>query len=224
MAHPFAEHRENKVSDRRVGELTRGYASGGAVRDNDAAADRRAIASAVHKHEKHMHGGEKETALASGGAARHRPDHRAKGGRVKSKGTNVNVIVSPQGGQQATPVPVPVPAAGAAPPPRPPMPPAGMAPAAGMQPPGGGMPPMPMRNSGGRVGRAYEDGIRNGTKVSHRTKNDIDKINTSPPLLTRARGGPIEAGKERGPKMHFGADSGEGRLERTALQKRSKLP
>lgn len=227
MAHPYESHREDKVSDRRVSHLTKGYASGSAVRDPDAAADRRAVARAVHKHEENMHKGEPVTRLASGGMSRHRPDHRAKGGRVKSKGTNVTVVVAPQGGQQgATPVPIPVPAAG--PPPRPPMPSAGapapgMAPAAGMMPPGA-PPGMPMRKDGGRVGRAYEEGVRNGTQVSHRTKNDLDKINTSPPLLTRARGGPIEAGNERGPKMHAGADSGEGRLERAALQKRSRLP
>lgn len=82
---------------------------------------------------------------------------------------------------------------------------------------------MPMRASGGRVGRAYEDGIKNGTKVSHRTKNDLGKINTSPPLLTRRTGGPVEAPKGLGPKLHAG-DNGEGRLEKTMLQKRSHRP
>lgn len=53
----------------------------------DAPQDRKQIASAVHKHERHMHKGEKETKLRAGGKvhgheARHRMDRRARGGMI----------------------------------------------------------------------------------------------------------------------------------------------
>jgi hypothetical protein len=91
------------------------------------------------------------------------PMERAAGGRAKGggkKGTHVNVIVAPQGGDPR-PVPIPVPSGappmGAAPPmpPRPPMPPGapmGMPPGMAGAPPMG-MPPRPpgMMNRGGHV-------------------------------------------------------------------------
>jgi len=157
MAHPFADRRQDKVEHERVGKITRGYARGGAVHD-DSAQDRKEIAAAVHKHEQHMHKGQKETKLKAGGkVAKQRLDRYARGGKVKkSPKTNVNVIVAaghpPQQGGLGAPVPMPPPAGpapGAAPPPMPPrpmMPPPGAGPM-----PGSGAMPMPPRRNGGRT-------------------------------------------------------------------------
>lgn len=144
--------------------LRRHRAAGGAV--SDEAEDRKMVTAGVHKHERRLHKGEKETPLKHGGSvegAKHdgkRLDRYAAGGRAKKKGTTVNVIVAPGGGQGAAPVsvphPVPVPVAAGAPPGGPPpgaMPPRPMGPPGGlgagpMPPPGGGM---PMRARGGGV-------------------------------------------------------------------------
>lgn len=162
MAHPHAEQRTAHVAraNKMIGRA--GYRNGGSVRDDDAQ-DRKEIAAAVHKHEKHDHKGEPETKLRSGGhvdgeKGRAHLAKRARGGAMSHKGgksTKVNVIVAPQGGG-AHPVPVPVPVhppgagapPGAAPMGGPPMG-GGMAPPGGM-PPGGGMPPM-MRKRGGKI-------------------------------------------------------------------------
>lgn len=232
MAHPYADHRQSKVEHERAGKITRGYARGGAVCDDDAS-DRKTAAAAVHKHEKHMHKGEAETKLKAGGKVpKARLDRFARGGKVKkSPKTNVNVIVAagghpPQQGGLGAPVPMgpPVgPAAGAAPPPMPPkpvLPPPG--PAAGPMP--GGPPMMPRRNGGrtfakgGKVAKGvFEEGRRNGTQVSHTPgKNDLDDITDKPPI-TRKRGGGV-------PHMTAGAESGEGRLQKATNQRRSKRP
>lgn len=198
MAHPYSEHRQQKVEHSRVASLTKGYAGGGGIH-TDASADKKMIRGMV-----------KSAALKAGGAqTKPRLDRYARGGKVGKKGsTTVNVMISPSQ-QQPQPVPVPVPAGG--PPPAPPAPPAmPPRPPMGMMPPGG--PPMPggapgmpgIRSTGGRAyasggavksGRAWEEGRQNGTQVSHSPgKNDTSKINKTPALLTRKRGGRADGG------------------------------
>lgn len=135
--------------------LRHGYAVGGPVE--------RAIAEALHKHEKHDHKGKKLTKLKRGGAAegaepRARADkpRRATGGRVKKAGTKIIIVNGqPQPVPVPRPVPVPVGSAPRAPAPaavRPPMP----APVPG----GAAMPGAPamaaarpaMAKRGGRIG------------------------------------------------------------------------
>lgn len=145
-----------------------------------------------------------------------KPTERARGGRTKSKnkGTHVNVIVAPQGGAPGAGAPAPVapvlpPPAAAMPPPRPPMgPPMGGA----MPPPGlmgapgapGGMPPgvMPPRARGGRLNHPDEAADR-----------AMIKNMVKPSALQRAKGGKVTG-------MTAGALSGEGRLEKIALQRK----
>ena len=189
MAHPHQEHRAHKVEKRRVAERIKGYASGGAVHA-DEAEDKKLIKRTVKKSAMKM----------DGDKPKHRMDHRARGGRTKSKGkgTVVNVINTP--GHAMGGAPGMMPPGGMAPRPPmpagpPPMPPQGAMPPAGM-PPGGAMPPgmpprpgmmpppgMPIRAKGGRVhrakngavkdGPAWKDGLRDGTQVQHADgKND----------------------------------------------------
>src|ERR1700726_4119752 len=110
MAHPHNEHRAHKVEKRRVAHMTKGYASGGAVH-SDEAEDKQLIKKTV-----------KKTALKmEGGKPKHRMDHRARGGRTKSKGkTIVNVINAPQHPMGGAPGMMP---GGAMPPVVPPRPP-----------------------------------------------------------------------------------------------------
>ena len=75
-----------------------------AERDSDAAQDKKEVARGVHKHEAHMHKGEKETKLKSGGSVHgyepsERPDRRARGGKVKSKGKGKVIVNINAGGQ-----------------------------------------------------------------------------------------------------------------------------
>lgn len=163
MAHPYASARAEHRA--RAGKVMSscGYANGGHAEAGESAADerqdKRMIAAAVHKHERHDHKGEPLTKLGSGG--RTHLAKRARGGKV----TKVQVIVAPQGGGGAQPVPVPVPRpvpVGGPPPgmgaPLPPGAGPGMPPGAGpmagppggMMPPGGMRPPM-MRARGGGV-------------------------------------------------------------------------
>ena len=164
---------------------------------------------------------------------------RASGGRVKSgkAKTHINIMIAPQGGQDkgAPPPPVPMmapppspppgPPPGAGGPPRPPMPMPGGAP--------GGMPnmanAMPMRKAGGRVrkretgGSVKAEGMKAGTQVQHTPgKSDSGKTDeplySKPPLLTRKDGGKVS---DKYPDMEFGAGSGEGRKEKTAMQKKT---
>ena len=118
---------------------------------------------------KAMHHADCSCKMCSGGMAERA--HRASGGRTKGK-TNVNIIISPQSGQQSPlgagvgmgqpPMPPQMPPMGGIPP----MPPGGGMPPAGGAPQlppqlmaalaargGAGGPPMP-RKSGGRVGQA----------------------------------------------------------------------
>src|ERR1700686_935422 len=158
MAHPYASHRQTKHERDRVGHITRGYASGGAV----IGKPKRARGGMV---EQRRATAERDAQAVEGGAAKERMDRpgRARGGRAKHKGNNVNVIVAPQGHAAGGPPMMPPPGLGGAgaammPPPRPPMmPPPGPP---GM-PPGGppmggppgmaGPPGMPPRKAGGRT-------------------------------------------------------------------------
>lgn len=129
-----------------------GYRAGGHVeareKASDEAQDRKMIAAAVHKHERHDHPGKPLTKLAEGGpvggmAAEARLDRMNRGGKVKGKkaSTTVNVIVAGGGPE---PVPGGPPMAGPAMPPpmaKPPMP----------MPPPGAMPAGGPMRRGGRV-------------------------------------------------------------------------
>jgi hypothetical protein len=152
---------------------------------------------------------------------------RARGGRTKGKGkgaTHVNVIVSPQGmsgNQPMVPPPV-VPLGAGAPPMAPPMAPAaampprplmGMPPGAGMpMAPGapGGIPPgiIPPRAKGGRVKHADE---KEDKALIMKTLKDQGLIHS----VHRARGGKVPS------HMTAGAESGPGRLEKTAWRERN---
>jgi len=156
MTHPYAhegtDHRGK--AEKLIGRT--GYKRGGAV-DSDAKQDEREVAAGVHKHERHMHPGEKETKLRDGGHVEgsHTREHlakRARGGKVGKKGaTHVNVIVAPQGGGMHPPTASPIAQPAPAMAPHPPMaaPPGVMAPARPMPPPMPGM----MRSRGGRLPR-----------------------------------------------------------------------
>jgi hypothetical protein len=158
---------------------------------------------------------------------------RADGGRVgrkKASQTIVNVMMGPD--KQPTPpqqvpvpvkVPVPVPQAGPPPGAIPPGMPQGAPPPGVMPPPG-----MIGRAKGGKVTKGtatYEDSLKNGTQVSHSPgKNDIADLGIKTPVIPTkkfARGGALYSeDKPMGPKMEAGAVTGDGRLEKTALQKR----
>ena len=269
--HPHQEHREHLVSKSRVGHITRGYATGGAVHD-DAKQDAEMLKAKVKPSALKARGGKIE-----GKSAKHRLDRgmpkRANGGKVgKKKGaTTVNVIVAGHGGQPGAP-PGPPPGIGAAaptpmPPPRPPMPPPGMA-GPGMPP--GGMPPggppmmprakggrvkggelehqnktssaLPMRASGGKVknGPAWEEGLRNGTKVQHSSDKGEEmaegahmrkqrkeynyktggavkgvSVDEKPPIKVGEMGlSGTKCDTSPFPKMKHAAGGGEGRLEK----------
>ena len=152
---------------------------------------------------------------------------RARGGRMKGKGTHVNVIVAPQGagGPGAVPppvIPVGAPPPAAAMPPRPPMgmPPGGPPMGGAMPPPGlvgapgapGGMPPglMPPRAKGGRVKHADE---KEDKALIMKTLRD-EGLTRADHEVKRARGGKIKSIHD----MTAGAASGPGRLEKIELQ------
>jgi len=160
MSHKELRDQAKRGHDERVSRIKR--ACGGSERE--------VAAKEVHKHEHHMHPGEKETKLLSGGAAKKRLD-RKKGGRVKGGKTEVNVIISPRGPQASPPGAIGAPGPMAGPPTAPPMPPPGgppgMPPMGAMppRPPMAGMPPgmppggpMPMRKRGGKV-KKRADGL-----------------------------------------------------------------
>lgn len=221
MAHPHANVRQSKVEHSRVGSLTKGYASGGAVSPEKA----------VHAHEAKMHKGVPKTKFAMGGAVTgtrlDRPA-RAKGGRV-GKGTNVNIVIAPQGGQ------APMPGVAAGPPPVPVRPPMADPPMPPGPPPNMGPPPgMPIRSHGGRTyatggavkpGPAYEEGKRLGTKVQHAPGKDDQGDVNRPRVITYATGGPVEAPKGKkgmGPKFEGGGRGGLARLQKAARAKKAR--
>lgn len=222
MAHPYQNVRQSKVERSRVGSITKGYATGGAVFDD---VPRQATSGQTM-----ATGG----AALSGRAPKARLDRpgRANGGRA-NKPVNVNVIVSPREGSSP---PNPLAAAGM------PLPPTGMPAPPPMPPgppPGAGGPPMPppgMRSTGGRAyakggrvksGPAWEEGIKAGTQVSHSGNKDDatgpygKNINRGKPV-TYASGGPINApsGKSgMGPKLAGGGRGGLARLQKAARAK-----
>ena len=213
MSHPYNEIRSHHIERKRVSRIASGYGHereveaepvrtthiahhkrGGKVAHSDEAADRKLVRGMV-----------KESAL------KHRQDKvkRAKGGRTnaKHKGTNVNVIVAPQGGHQAGAMPPP---AAAAPPPmmpRPPMaggpPGAGVVPPPGLGAPGLGAPPPGLgpRRDGGRAyarggavqnGPAWDGMMKSITPVQHSDgKGDGKNIGRGKPV-TYATGGGVE--------------------------------
>lgn len=221
MAHPFNDFRQHHVEHSRVARIAPGRASGGRI-NSDEAEDKALVKRMVHEHEKHMHKGEKETALkAHGGKVKHRLDRvkRASGGRVGKGKTNVTINVLAGGDKGTAPVPLPAPVVATPPmPPRPPM----MPPVAAGAPPGLN-PPMgapPIRKDGGRayakggkVGPAYEEGIRNATKVMNSPGKNDQKDVFRPKQVTYKTGGRVEAGLPP-IKMRYGAGGEKGREEK----------
>lgn len=199
MAHPHNEHRAHHVERRRVHELTGHHqekppiprAKGGRTPHDDEAEDRKLFGKMLK--EKHL--------SSHGGRTKHRVDKRARGGKVKHKGSHTtNVIIAGHGGPGGgppSPTPVlpaaaPPPGLGAAPPappmpPRPPMMPPGMAPQAG---PGG--PPL-IRKRGGRAShkgsKVFEEGRKHGTQpMGLRGKGDGADIGRKS-VITKKHGG-----------------------------------
>jgi hypothetical protein len=231
MAHPYHSHKQNKVERARVSHLTKGYASGGAVKEKGLV---KKVLSAHRAEHSALH--------AEGHESKHRMDRpkRAKGGRVKGNGkTIINVITGghPAGGAPP-PMPPgppmgiagPPPGAPAAMPPRPPMPGG-----PGMPPPGAGAPPMPPmgRAKGGRVqtptgtGVAAESSrskenrgspvfnasLRHGTKVSHQDGKDDQKNIGRGRVVTFACGGGVKSFRAYGGR----AESPQGVAKSTRL-------
>lgn len=213
MAHPYHEHRQTKKEHSRVGHITKGYASGGAV--NRTEDDRK-----VRK----MSASQEREVNPEGGVAPHRMDRpkRAKGGKVKARKsakTIVNVITGghPAGGAVPMPPPMAPPPglAGAAMPPpsmaaKPPMP----------MPPPGAAPPMPVRARGGGV---KSKGMHVGTEVSHDDgKNTLPDMNRGRVVTfwagggvkKRAMGGRTESpqGVAKATNLPGGSGGGEARL------------
>jgi len=167
MAHPHNEKRAHKVERARIGHITEGYESGHADRSvkhyatgggvkPDAVNEDKVLAKAATKEHNSGH--------ASGGRVKHRADRFARGGKVKGKGTTVNVNISPSAGSPPLSASPPMP-------PRPVAPPTPAGPP--MAPAPGGAPPMPMRARGGKVradGGAtdYDSGVE---KLKVRMKN-----------------------------------------------------
>lgn len=133
--------------------------------------------------------------------------NRARGGRLKGKGTHVNVIVAPQqpaAAPAAPPLPPPMGGPGL-PPPMPPKPPLG---AGGPPPPMGGPSPI-MAGAPGGIPPGLIPPRARGGKVAHEdAKEDKAMIKNmvKPSALKRARGGKVH--------MTAGSESGPGRLEK----------
>ncbi len=228
MAHPMNHMRDHMVQKSRVASLTGGHSEGGKDMSKSPEGQLKRVS------EGRACGG-KVMGKKSGGRL-DRPK-RASGGKVqafakggKVKGTTVNVIVSPSGGDKG-PMPVPVPVGAGAPPPMPPHPPM-----AGPMPPPGGPPGMmpppgpPIRKNGGRIGFAkggavpkgsasesgptWKEGRRNGTPVQHTDGKSDTKDIVRPRQVTFKTGGKVEAGKSMGPKMTAGAGSEMGREQK----------
>lgn len=182
-----AAHESHEARQRRFGGGV--DAEEAQEKKEDVAADKKMIASAVHKHEKHDHKGEALTKLRRGGQT---VEGRANGGRRldrkgKHKGVQVNIIMGsgqqgdPQreqmahqaGMQQGAILGAKMAAA------------KGLAPAGGPPAgPPGAMPPGPPPS-----------------------------VTGPPPMIPGRKSG----GRAPGESMKFGAGSGEGRLEKSAM-------
>jgi hypothetical protein len=194
MAHPYAAHKDHKVSKHRVGKIMK---SGGHAH-HDEAADKKLFAGLMHEHESKMHHGKSHSRL----------DRFARGGRTKAKGhVHINIVNAPHGGS-----PSPMGLTGAAPPPGamgPPIaPPPGMGGPPFPPPQAGGMgPPMPPggmpRKSGGRANSKYREGEASKANLKKWAEH---ASSNSPPKKAFAKGGKVA--------MKAGSFSGEGRLEK----------
>lgn len=205
MSHPFASVRQGKIEHSRVGHITKGYATGGAVAPEPLMPRKKG-------------GAVKPAMRAEGGPVKARGDrpNRASGGRTK--GSVVNVIVAPSGGDKPPMVP-PMPM------PRPPMAPPPMAP-----------PPMPMRAKGGKVMPFIQKvkptpadapmrakvsqadkppKAKGATKVSH-DAGKLEKPNLDRgAVITKATGGPISSSKAAmAPHAKGGAGGGKSRMDK----------
>lgn len=225
MSHPYNSFRQHDVERSRVGKITKGYASGGAVKNDDRAITKKAY-------------GERDSQAVEGGSAKERMDrpgrsNRARGGRTKHKsgGNKVNVIVAPQGGQHPPMMPpgAPPPGVAAGPPPMPPrpmMPPpgAGGPPPGAMPPPGMAPPGMPPRNTGGRTyakggavpGPGWKESLKAGTQVQNNPsgKNDQRDVNRGKPITYKTGGRITSENGPMGPKFDGGAGGGRARIEK----------
>lgn len=204
MSHPYAAHRQGKLEHDRVAKIAGAKPSAAMKDEAGLGSIKRGIQSAKV---------DRMTTAKLGTGAVKRLDKFARGGKVKSKGTNVNIII---GAQDKPPMPL----AGASPLPMPPVPPGPAVPSP-MAGPGPGLPPMMPHARGGRayakggavkhergLSKVKLEGMRNGTQVDHREgKADLGDIRTTKPI-TYARGGAV-------PKwLDGGAGSGVGRLEK----------
>lgn len=227
MAHPFNSIRGDKVANRRVATLTKGYASGGSTTLKKALSAHRAEHKALGMDM------DDDAPMA----------RRASGGRVGKKGNVVvNVITQAPQKEPEPPMPPPMPPVGAMPPPPPGPPPGGPPP--GAMGPGGppmGGPPMMGRKSGGRVNtgtKVFEASERAGTKVQHDPgKNDTNDMKRPgmkmhPKVVTFATGGGVVSFKTggriyspakggMGPKLPGGVASGETRIAQAKRAKRN---
>lgn len=173
MAHPIGnEFRSDKVVKNRVSKITHGMSS---AKAEGMPVARKAAGGAVKG----------VAQRADGGAVKPRADKvsRAKGGRVKSGKTNINIIVAP-GGQKPPMAGVGMPPMPPAPPPMPPKPPMAAAPPVPMGPsPGAGG--IPMHADGGR---AYKKGGAVKMKMSGEKKHG----KKAKPFKMRASGGAVD--------------------------------
>lgn len=127
---------------------------------------------------------------------------RARGGKAPKPATSINIIVSPQSKPDAGNPALPPTGVGPVPPPMPGGPPPGGPP--GMPPPPGGMPPGGIPPG---LMAAMGGGRKRGGRVHADAKEDAAEIRSMvKPSALRARGG----------RMTAGAESGPGRLEKTA--------
>lgn len=138
MAHPYESHRQGKLEHARVARIAGADGIPKGVRDENAL-------SSLKRGEQSAKVDRITTAKAGSGTTR-RLDRFARGGKVRGKGTNVNIII---GAQDKPPMP---PLAGVGPAPLPPpVPPGPVMPPAAAGAAGPGPIPMPPHSRGGRA-------------------------------------------------------------------------